>query len=448
MKGTDEKIDSNTYKISEHASIAIGYSWHSRHQWQSMTEGQSEKLLHQSGNLLGLPRTKSVRRSYCGPDCIKDYVRDLVEIETKHSIKINKARLFTEEDILYHDANDIFHICNKNYVNKVRDQCHQKGRYRGPACNICNLNYKHHNFIPVIFHNGKGYEFNLLFNEIFKQNNSRRRIDILPSTKGKARMFRVGVLKFIDSYSFLTMSLDKMAKICNVKNKTLYLYEYFKDENSYNNKLGNLSIQDFRSSLTTKLPTQDEVDDFNNSNSNKTGRVLTLECMENDIFILGHCFNLFVKLNMNTYKRNPLHYISIPGYSFDCFLKLSNVELDTLQVEQILKDFSSAMRGGICGVMGDRYISNQSQSYSQSQRVMAEYDRRSIWYIDANNLYGYALIQKLPYKDFEYSNRTLDKVLNTSDDSDYGYWLICDLDYTNECKERTSNFQLLPLEEK
>ena len=53
-------------------------------------------------------------------------------------------------------------------------------------------------------------------------------------------------------------------------------------------------------------------------------------------------------------------------------------------------------------------------------------------------------MQKLPYKDFEHSNTTLDEVLNTSDDSDYGYWLICDLEYTNECKERTSNFQLLP----
>ena len=98
------------------------------------------------------------------------------------------------------------------------------------------------------------------------------------------------------------------------------------------------------------------------------------------------------------------------------------------------------MRGGICGVMDDRYIRSQSQS----QKSMAEHDRRSIWYINANNLYGYALMQKLPYKDYEYSIATLDKVLNTSDDSDYGYWLISDLEYTNECKERSSNFQLLP----
>ena len=89
---------------------------------------------------------------------------------------------------------------------------------------------------------------------------------------------------------------------------------------------------------------------------------------------------------MNTYKLNPLHYISLPSYSFDCFLKLSNVELDTKQHEQIIKDFISAMRGGICGVMGDRYIRSQIESYSQSQRSMAEHgeawtkshDRRSI----------------------------------------------------------------------
>ena len=94
------------------------------------------------------------------------------------------------------------------------------------------------------------------------------------------------------------MSLDKMANVYNVKSKTLYLYEYFKDENSYNNKLGNLSIEDFRSSLTNKLPTQVEVDNINNSNSMKTGEELTLEYMENDVRILEHCFNLFLKINI------------------------------------------------------------------------------------------------------------------------------------------------------
>ena len=218
-------------------------------------------------------------------------------------------------------------------------------------------------------------------------------------------MFRVGILKFIDSYNFMTVSLDKIANVYQVKSKTLYPYEYFKDDNSYNNKLGNVSIEDFRSSLTAKLPTQADADNFNNSNSMKTGKELTLEYMENDVIILEHCFNLFVKLNIDICILNPLHYISLPGFSFDCFLKLNEVELETIQDEQMLKDFISAMRGGICGVMGNRYIKSQSLS----NRSMAEHDQRSIWYIDANNLYGYALMQKLPYKDFSFSKVTLDE---------------------------------------
>ena len=86
--------------------------------------------------------------------------------------------------------------------------------------------------------------------------------------------------------------------------------------------------------------------------------------------------------------------------------------------------------------MGDRYIRSQSQS------------QRSILYIDDNILYGYALMQKLRYKDSEYSNATLDKVLNTSDDSDYGYWLICELEYTNECKRELTTSNCYPLDEK
>ena len=85
-----------------------------------------------------------------------------------------------------------------------------------------------------------------MFNEIFKQNNGKRRVDVLPSTNGKARMFRAGILKFIYSYSFTTMSLDKMINVYNIKSKTLYPYEYFKDENGYNNILGTLTTEDFR----------------------------------------------------------------------------------------------------------------------------------------------------------------------------------------------------------
>ena len=62
-------------------------------------------------------------------------------------------------------------------------------------------------------------------------------------------------------------------------------------------------------------------------------------------------------------------------------------------------------------------------------------------------LYGYAMMQKLPYKDFEFfATTTLDVILNTPDDSDHGYYIVCDIDYTNECKERTEQLALMPNE--
>ena len=49
----------------------------------------------------------------------------------------------------------------------------------------------------------------------------------------------------------------------------------------------------------------------------------------------------------------------------------------------MLKDFISAMRNGIYGVMGIKYVNN---------------DNRTIWYIDANNLYDYAFNAKTDIK--------------------------------------------------
>ena len=236
-------------------------------------------------------------KHYFGLDCLKSFARDLLEKETENNFKRNKQMIFTEKDKLYHNATNTCHIASKPCINKVRD--HETGKYRGPACNICNLRYNQQNFIPVIFHNGSGYDFNLLYNELFKQNNDKRKVYSIPLAAGKSKMFRIGCLKFLDSYNFLAMSLDQMAKIYGFKTKTLYPYEYFGFESycskaTYNNLIGNLKIDNFKSSLHNKLPTQEEVDIFNNENSHKTGKDLTIEYLQNDVEILDYCMNEYV----------------------------------------------------------------------------------------------------------------------------------------------------------
>ena len=61
------------------------------------------------------------------------------------------------------------------------------------------------------------------------------------------------------------------------------------------------------------------------------------------------------------------------------------------------------------------------------------------------------MTQKLPCKDFEYTATTsldneytmLRQILNISDDSDHGYYIVCDFKYTNSCKDRTEQLALM-----
>ena len=152
--------------------------------------------------------------------------------------------------------------------------------------------------------------------------------------------------------------------------------------------------------------------------------------------ILDYCMNEYFKLSMKEFKRNPLHYVSLPGYSFDCWLGSSGVTLDTLQDKQMLDDFVEAKRRGICGIMGYRVVNNGETGMKSHNR--------NIWYIDANNLYGNEMMQRLPYKDFQFTTTSLDYILNTPDDIDHGFYIDCDIDYTNICKDRTEQLALMP----
>ena len=204
--------------------------------------------------------------------------------------------IFNKEDELYHETNNTCHMCSKICINKVRDHCHETGKHRGPACRMCNLRYKQ-NLIPIIFHNGSGYDFNLLYSELSKQNNDKRKTDNIPLAASKSKRLSIGCLKFLDSYNFLAMPLDQMEKLYGCKTKTIYPNEYIGLE-SYNNLIGILNMKVFKSSLYNKLPTREEVDNFVKDNSHKTSKDLTIEYLQNDVEILDYCINEYVKLGM------------------------------------------------------------------------------------------------------------------------------------------------------
>ena len=58
-------------------------------------------------------------------------------------------------------------ISNKKY-HKVRDHCHDTGKYREAAHDIYNLWYKTPKEIPVAFHNGSTYDHHFIIEELTK----------------------------------------------------------------------------------------------------------------------------------------------------------------------------------------------------------------------------------------------------------------------------------------
>ena len=69
-----------------------------------------------------------------------------------------------------------------------------------------------------------------------------------------------------------------------------------------------------------------------------------------------------------------------------------------------------------------------------------------IQYLDANNLYGWAMSQKLPIGGFEWTNPTTDEVIQTPDDSDEGYIIEVDLEYLKELHDLHNDYPLAPEE--
>ena len=103
------------------------------------------------------------------------------------------------------------------------------GKFRGAAHGNCNINLQLTKKVPVIFHNLRGYDSHLIFNELDKFD---VKISVIPNGLEKYMAFFLNKnLVFIDSMQFMNSSLDKLVK--NLSDEDFkYLVEEFGSENS------------------------------------------------------------------------------------------------------------------------------------------------------------------------------------------------------------------------
>ena len=332
--------------------------------------------------------------------------------------------------------------------NKVRDHYHITGKYRGAAHYSCNINFKISKKVPVTFHNLKGYHSHLIFKELSKFN---VKIGVIPNGLEKYLAFNLNKhLVFIDSMLFMNSSLDKLVKNLTdkdfvflsgefsdeqlklVKEKGIYPYEYMNSfKNFKENKLPDKSK--FFISLNNcginEKEYQRAINAWKVFEIKNLGEYHDLY-LKTDVLLLRDVFEKFIKTCLEYCCLEPSHYFSSPGLSWDAMRKMAKIKLEKINDIDVHLFIEKGIRGGIS------YISKR---YAKSD------DNNTIMYWDANNLYGWAMVQPLPVSDFKFLTKkeinqfNLDSV---SENSEIGYILEVDLEYCKELHDLHNDYPL------
>ena len=249
--------------------------------------------------------------------------------------------------------------------------------------------------------------------------------------------------RFANTYKFCNNDLNKFIMLLR---KGVYPYEYIDGWDKFNEKVLP-GKESFYSNLTLENISETDYAHANNVFKkfyiNNLGEYHDLY-VRSDTLLLADIFENFRQSCLKNYELDPAHFVSLPGLAWQACLKKTNVELELLTDYDIFLMVEEGIRGGIRHVM-QRYV-------KANKRYMKDYDRKKkssyIQYLDANNLYGKAMTEKLPVRGFRWMDdiSKIDgdfvKVYNKNDNK--GYILDVNVDYPNKLQNLHSDLPFLP----
>ncbi|KAL9964574.1 hypothetical protein ACROYT_G028231 [Oculina patagonica] len=419
---------------------------------------------------------------YRGEKAVYKFMEAMLD-EVKYC-KTTMRKFFKKPLKMTQDDEDAFqkangcHICDKKYTDediRVRDHCHITGKYRGSAHQDCNLKLRIEPDkikIPVIFHNLRGYDSHFIMQEIgaivknhtYKNKKGEIKemnINAIPNNMEKYMAFMLGThLTFLDSFQFMSSSLEKLvsnlpkeslkytseifeSKQLNLMSrKGIYPYDYMDSFDKFNEKLP--KKEEFYSILNDEHISDD---DYKHAkNVWKTFKIKNMGeyhdlYLKSDVLLLADVFESFRKTCLEYYKLDPCHYFTSPGLSWDAMLKMTDIKLELMTDVDMYQFIEKGMRGGIS------YIAHR---YGKANnKYMKKYDEKApskyIMYLDANNLYGYAMSQYLPTGCFRWlTQKQIDEtnLAKYKEDSKKGLILEVDLEYPKELHNHHNDYPL------
>ena len=143
-------------------------------------------------------------------------------------------------------------------------------------------------------------------------------------------------------------------------------------------------------------------------------------------------------------ELDPAKLLSAPGLAWQASLKKTKVKLDLLTNIDMLLLVEKGIREGIC---------HSFYQYAKANdKYMQDYDKNKesscLHYWDVNNLYGWAMSQKLLVNNFDWikniSQFNEDVIKNYNEDGGEGYFLEVDVQYIEKLHELHNDLSFLP----
>ena len=270
-------------------------------------------------------------------------------------------------------------------------------------------------------------------------------------------------LTFINSFQFMSSSLDKLVNNLP-KDDLKYTSQVFKGK-----KLSLMSqkgvypydlMDSFEKFDQTELPANEHFYGILNNqhimndgydHTKKVWKTFKIKTMGeyhdlylgSDVLLLADVFESFRKTCMQYYKLDPCHYFTSLGLSWDTTLKMTNIKLELMTDIDMFQFIEKGMCGGVS------YIANR---YGKANnKYMKEYDEKApskyIMYLNANNLYGWAMSQYFPTGNFKWMRDREIKQIDLGKykaDGKKGLILEVDLEYSQELHGLHSDYPVCP----
>ena len=166
--------------------------------------------------------------------------------------------------------------------------------------------------------------------------------------------------------------------------------------------------------------------------------------IQRDTLLLADVFDNFRYMCINIYELDPAKFLSTPELAWQAALKMTKIKLDHLTDIDMLLMVEKGIRGGICQpIYRYKKVNNKFMKDYEKNKESSYFQ-----YWDVNNLYGWAMLQKLPVNDFEWIKDTSQFnegfIKNYNEESDERYSLEADVQYPEKLREIHNDLPFLP----